>query len=246
MVVIKNSNKRANQTGSALVYILIAIALLAALTASFMRPASQQTTAQGAFNANQELKSQIEFIRSSIQECVLIYDGGDRGDGTASHPGLVGSPNMSWPINPSSTYYNQTVAPAADDSIEFIRCPGNPGNKRDHASIFGGLSNKFLPPPPKLFEAWEYYSGVDGVFFFTRTDKTDAFLQSALLKLDEDFSECESDVIYDSGSDVELTSSAAAADPKCLAGETCFRVRMIIQASAVYNGDVDGDESSCP
>ena len=35
---------RANERGSALVYILIAIALLAALTISFMNPSSNQTT----------------------------------------------------------------------------------------------------------------------------------------------------------------------------------------------------------
>ena len=237
MTIKNNSNGRASETGSALVYILIAIALLAALTASFMRPSSQQTTAQGAFNASQELNSQIEYIRSSIQECVIIYDGGDR-----STPG---SPlqNAPWPINPSSTYL---ATPAADYTLKHLRCPGNPGDSNDHAEIFGGSSGKFLPPPPSLFEEWEYYNGTDGVFFFSRTDKTDAFIQTALTKLDEDYSECQADVVDASAADVELTSTAGGADPKCASGETCFRVWMIIRGTAVYNGDTDGEEASCP
>lgn len=237
--------KRVTETGSALVYILIAIALLAALTASFMKPSSQQTTAQGSFNAVTELKSQIEFIRSSIQGCVLMYEKGDIGPN--GNDGLQGTDNTPYPINPSSTYL---ASPASNDEVQFIRCPGNPGNSNDHADIFGGTSGKFLPPTPKLFNAWEYYNGTDGVFFFNSTDKTDAFLQTALSKLDEGYSECQADVIDASGGDIELTSTATASDPKCLDGNTCFRLWIKIQPSAVYNGDTDGEEgaggANCP
>lgn len=231
--------KRSSETGGALVYILIAIALLAALTASFMKPSSQQTTAQSSFNAITKLNSQIEYVRSAIQECVLTYPGGDRGaSGTG---GLIGTDNTPYPINPSSTYL---TSPSANDQVRFIRCPGNPGNSTDHADIFAGASGKFMPPPPDLFEEWIYYNGVDGVFFYTQTDKTDAFLQTAMAKLDEQFSECEADVVDASAAQIELTSTAAAGDPKCPNGSTCFRVWMIIQASAVYNGDTDGEETA--
>ena len=231
-----NSSKRVSETGSALVYILIAIALLAALTASFMKPSSQQTTAQSSFNMITNLKSQIAFIRSSIQECVLNYPSGESG--------LVGSHNFPYPINPSSTYL---TSPSANDELANIRCPGNPGIGTDHANIFGGNSGKFLPPIPKLFEKWEYYSGADGVFFYTSTDKTDAFLQTAMQKLDDQFSECETDIIDASGGDIELIS-AAAGDPICPDGSTCFRLWVITQGSAVYNGDTDGEElaAGCP
>ena len=241
---IETDNKRAFQLGSALVYILIAIALLAALTASFMRPSSQQTTAQGAFNAVTELKSQLEFIRSSIQECVLTYPEGDSG--------LIGTTNTPFPINPSDTYLASTAPTGEEEDVQHLGCPGNPGDSNDHAKIFGGSSGKFLPPPPNLFESWKYYNGVDGVFYYTSTDKTDAFLQTAMLKLDEDYSECQADVINTSGGAEELTSTATADDPKCLANHTCFRLWVIIQPSAVYNGDSDDDgdgtddEASCP
>ena len=51
----KKSEAYSSQKGSALIYILVAIALLAALTASFMRPSSQQTSAQSGFKAVSEL-----------------------------------------------------------------------------------------------------------------------------------------------------------------------------------------------
>ncbi len=237
---IKTKSKRLSEKGSALVYILVAIALLAALTASFMKPASQQTTAQSAFAAITDLKSQIEFVRSAIQECVLTYPSGDR-----STPGLIGTSNTPYPINPSSTYF---TTPAANDQARFIRCPGNPGNTKDHADVFSGMSGKFLQPPPKLFEEWEYYNGIDGVFFYTSTDKTDAFLQTATQKLDDLFSECESDIIDASAAQIELTSTATAGDPKCSNGSLCFRLWVITKASATYNGDTDGEElaAGCP
>ncbi|HRC26074.1 MAG TPA: hypothetical protein PKX87_01435, partial [Alphaproteobacteria bacterium] len=65
------------QKGSALVYILIAIALLAALTVTFMEPSSQQTTSQNAYKLASDIKAQADFITSSVQECVLSWRGGD-------------------------------------------------------------------------------------------------------------------------------------------------------------------------
>lgn len=234
--------KNKTQHGSALVYILIAIALLAALTASFMRPSSQQTTSQNTFNTITELNSQINFVRSAIQECVLTYPAGDTD--------LVSDPsyNSPYPLNPSSAYF--TPAPkggaAANDQVRHILCPGNPGNSNDHADIFGGRSGKFFPPPVNLFEEWIYYSGVDGVFFYTKTDKSDAFLQTAMAKLDEQYSECEADVQTPSGGVFEMTSTAALTDPKCPDEETCLRVWMITQDSAAYEAGGEEALAGCP
>lgn len=218
------SSKHNSASGSAFVYILIAIALLAALTASFMKPASQQTTSQNSFKAVSALKTQIDFARSTIQECVLNYP---NGDGTLNSP---------WPINPSSTYL---ASPAGNDNLENIACPGNPGSSNNHSKIFSGSSGKYLPPPPDLFEPWIYYNGTDGIFFFIETNKTDSFIQTALEKLDGQFSQCEADIIDASGGQVELTTTAAAGDPKCPNGSTCFRV-WIIETGGVYQ------EAGCP
>ncbi len=144
---------RANERGSALVYILIAIALLAALTISFMNPSSNQTTSQNTFRVVSELQSQVEFVRSTIQECVLTYPGGDSGviSFMSSH---------NYPLRPSDGYFDASCAPggdgsAANDNVTGLRCPGNPGDNPCHTAMFGGLTGKFLPQPPQLFNDWK-------------------------------------------------------------------------------------------
>lgn len=218
-----------NQKGSALVYILIAIALLAALTAVFMDSSSTQTTSQSTFNTVTDLNAQTNFIRSAIQECVLTYPGGD--------DALTGTSNTPYPINPSSTYLS---VPAANDQVQYLKCPGNPGNSNVHASIFGGTSGKFLPPAPNLFIPWQYYNGADGVFFWTGTNKTDAYLSTALAKLDDQFSECEADVITGAYN----MTTAGASGPVCAAGYKCFRVWVIAQPSNIYQDATE--TAACP
>lgn len=229
-----------SERGSALVYILIAIALLAALTASFMQPGNQQVTSQNIVKAVSEIESQVNLIRSAIQECVLMYPSG--------HDALIGQSNFPFPINPTSNrhYYDHNF----EEDYNHVRglvCPGKYTYATLSARLFGGASGKFLPPPPPLFEEWEYHNGVDGVFFYTYTDKTDAYLRSALEKLDENFSECEADIIVADGADVEMTSTARAEDPECTDGTTCFRVWMIVHTGASYAYQPGGKErlASC-
>ncbi len=228
------------QKGSALVYILIAIALLGLLTASFMDSSSQQTTSQNTFNTVTDLNSQISFVKSAIQECILSYpEGADDSAGTT---------NVPYPINPTSTYFTAPASPAANNNVANIKCPGNDqGHVKSHGVIFGGSSGKFLPPAPKLFTDWVYYNGPDGVFFYTSTNKTDAFLTTAMTKLDDQFSECEADVINNSTAGTALNiTSAGASGPNCPLASYCFRVWIIANASNIYPGDTGSDEAACP
>lgn len=247
---IKISKRRASETrksekGSALVYILIAIALLAALTVSFMEPSSQQTTAQNTFRTTAAIQGQVDTIRSAIQECVLIYPNGDSTidtSGAGSDPGA----NVRYPINPDSTHYaSATPGRSGDRLVSNMRCPGNPttGNAYDHALVFSGGTGKFLGPAPDLFGDWQIYNGDDGVFYWTETDKTDAFITSALAKLDEKFSECEADVVDTSDAPAGAKDLDSNSTLTCPANNVCFRVWILKNASAVFNGDADGDEA---
>lgn len=234
------------ERGSALIYILIAIALLAALTFTFMSPSSQQTSSQGTVRTVAQLQSQVDIVRSAILECVLSYKKGDKNiDNSTS--GSDPSARKNYPIKPNSTYYNTaTIGPTSGRLVKDIRCPGNPGNgDNNHVKIFGGTSGKYMPSPPDLFDDWEYYNGQDGVYIWTKTNKTDAYIKTALQKLDDKFSECEADIIDASGGAVNLDSDSPA-ETQCPSGYTCFRVRLVTKNSAVYNGDADGDEASCP
>lgn len=235
---------RINERGSALVYILIAIALLALLTISFMEPSSQQTQSQNTFKLTSELQSQAELIRSTVQECVLLYPEGDSGAiPPASSPAV--NLNHPYPIMPNDSYLNACIANPAevDNFVSLLRCPGNPKDNPCHAEMFGGNTGKFLAPPPDLFGPWRYYSGADGVFFWTETSSSDAFIRTALNKVDENFAECEADVIVAVAA-TNLDSGAGTV--QCPANNTCLRVWMIAKSSNIYPGDTDGDEATCP
>jgi hypothetical protein len=219
------SNMRENERGSALVYILIAIALLAALTVSFMQPSGNQTSSQNVFKTVSELQSQIDFIRSAVHECFLSYPGGDitiDNTSSASHAMDVGA-DRRYPIDPSSDHFDgATIEEAANNSVKFIRCPGNPGDNINHAMIFGGGTGKFLPPPPSLFNEWRWYNGEDGIFFYISSKTSDAYIADAFDKLEENFSQCEADQIA-GPSDLD-----GAGLTTCPTGSKCFRVWMVI------------------
>jgi type II secretory pathway pseudopilin PulG len=230
--------------GSALIYILIAVALLAALTVSLMEPSNQQSQSQNVGNVTSEIESQISFISSTIQECVLGYPDQD------SELTVTQQKNPPYPINPRDPYFNaQSATPGteANNNVEFIRCPGNPGGSgptnQNHARLFGSTSGKFLPPAPNLFTPWQYYNGADGVFIVTSTNKTDAYLQTALTRLNDNFSACEAEAIDATGAAVNLTTDTTPGDSgvrQCPSGSRCFRYWIILKAGAVHT------EASCP
>jgi len=218
------------EQGSALIYILIAIALLALLTITFMQPSSQQTQSQNGFKLVSELNSQVDFIRSSVQECVATYFQGDITiDVTPA--GTDPGANTKYPINPGSTHFNGAVIGPTTGSrlVKDIRCPGNPGDSKEQVPIFSASTGKFLPPPPALYTDWQWYNGTDGVFFWTSTDKTDAYITTALQKLKDNFSNCEGDAIDATAGAVPMASDDSSIT--CPSGSQCFRVWMITAGS---------------
>lgn len=245
---VRNRQRRQGEKGSALIYILIAIALLALLTIAFMEPSSQQTQSQNTFRLVSELQSQIDFIRSSTQECILTHPRGDKTiDNTAG--GEDEGADHRYPINPNSDHFaTATITQAGNRHARNLRCPGNPGdrpgdtiatpgNAVNHAVLFGGGTGKFLPPPPDLFGEWQWYNGSDGVFFWIETDKSDAFIQTALEKLDSQYADCETDIIDATGG-VEPLDEAATVN--CTAGSTCFRLWIISDTVRGAGGPEDG------
>lgn len=233
MISRDKKKERYTEKGSALVYILIAIALLAALTVSFMEPSSQQTSSQSGFRALTAVKSQADTIRSAIQECILIYPNGDT---TITESGY----NAPFPLSPDSTHLPTAGGfRAANKNVSNIRCPGrNPGNPNEaqHARIFSG--KKFLPPPPSLFQDWQYFNGADGVFFWTQTNKSDSFLQTSLEKLNAQYSTCEADIIDATAAAEDLD---AAGSITCPSGNTCFRVWLIVNSGASNHAENGSD-----
>lgn len=226
-------NRPTAERGSALIYILIAIALLGALTITFMDSSSQQSQSQNVYKLASDVKSQADFIISTVQECFLSYPGGDDtidATSSGSDPGAM----KNYPINPDSTHFTAaTPGRAGNRDVRNIRCPGNPGDDPNHAPMFSGNSGKFMPPPPDLFGEWQWYNGADGVFFWIRTDKTDPYIHSALEKVDEMFATCEADIVDATGAAVKLDSPTSGETVECAAGGTCLRIRLTRKSTAV-------------
>lgn len=234
-----------NIRGSALIYILIAVALLAALTVSLMEPSGQQVQSQSSTNMVTEISSQASFISSAISECILSHPDQDSGLTSTEQK------NAPYPINPSDPYFdNQSADPETDpdDSVKWIRCPGNPGgngtNNQNHARMFGGTSGKFLPPAPAMFSDWTYYNGADGIYIMTNTTKTDPFISSSMAKLDAKYSKCESEVIdrRDLGSlNITTDSTPGSSGVRtCPADTLCFRYWIVLKPTAIH------EDTDCP
>ena len=230
------------EKGSALIYILIAIALLAALTVSFMEPSSQQTTSQNSFRLTSDMAAQVEFVRTNVQECVVVYDKGDNTiDNTIS--GTDPGANKKFPIKPTSTHLTDPITPSsAPNLVKDLRCPGNPGDNADHRAIFSGSSGKYMPPPPALFNDWQWYNGTDGVFFWIETDKSDAYIMSAMKKLDAQYGKCEADIIDATSAGKNLDNASTIS---CPTGSVCFRVWLISDKNAIPAPHYP-DEAGCP
>lgn len=215
--------------GSALVYILIAIALIAALTAVFMQPASQQTRTQSTYRLTSELNGQIQLIRSAIQDCILRFPNGDPNIAAAAV-----SATAPYPIEPDLAYYATTPAGnrAANKNVENIGCPGNatPASGIKHTALFGGSSGRFLPASPPLFGPWTYRNGIaatengltyTGVFFQINSTVTDAYVAEAMSRIDAQSSACE----------IDFVPATAAAANGCPADTNCLRVWMLRTSS---------------
>ena len=121
-------HRRDGEGGSALIYILIAIALLAALTVSFMQPSGNQTQTNNAFKTVSELQSQVDFIRATVQECILSYPAGDatinNTDGTQI-PSPAGTTDVGadrrYPLRPDSDHLSSPTA--GSRLVRDLRCP---------------------------------------------------------------------------------------------------------------------------
>jgi hypothetical protein len=183
-------NKSREQQGNALLYVLLAVGLLAALTFTYVKDSRENYASQSAVQIEETLYSQINMIKSAVVECTAEYPGGGE-DSTGNINGSP-NPNMPYPLAPSSalnlfaTYYNGTTYVStgctssgsaagcipqespAHDYVTDLYCIGAPLGA---AGMFSGSSNqgRFLPSPPGGFNPWVYksdttFGGSGGVY----------------------------------------------------------------------------------
>lgn len=190
------------ERGSVIIYILMAIGLLAALTFSFSQGTRENVTTQVGHRTAEDLYIQASVIRGAIVECATQYPQG--GDGTNNNdPDIDGdgdvddddNPNNPYPVNPSHPDNPHGVA--GDDSVRNLSCTGAPANE---ANIFQGTNNKgrFLPPPPAGFGEWEYGNTTDGVYIRIEPTVASTIASDALTRLLAKYATCQADLDYGS------------------------------------------------
>lgn len=190
--------KASSQKGGALIYILIAIALLAALTSTFLNDGGQSSRTQNAFKTATVLNSQARLVRSAIQDCVLRFP---EGDSAIAETGYIDP----YPLNPDSSDAVYTEFDVTNKNVSELRCPA-----ASYDQLFSGAGefSSYLPPSPDLMEPWTYFNGsiaasgtvapnygmaFDGVYFQIQSDKSDPFIGESFQKIDELMSTCEVD-----------------------------------------------------
>lgn len=233
MKLIKSNPQR----GSVMIYILVAVGLLAGVTATMMTGSSNQTNNNKGSGITADLKSQLNVIVAAVQECTMTYPNQD-GDLTATQ-----QKNAPYPINPKDPYLDDPAAEVvATDEVSYIRCPGNPGTGasgfESQKRIFSGESGKFLPEPPPGFSPWVYYNGVNGVYVMTAALNATVETKKAILAVDIGYNPCQTDVtdLRGTGSSADLSTDIVPGDSgekSCPGGAICFRHWFVQKASAV-------------
>lgn len=206
------------ESGAALLYIFMAIGLMAILTASMVNTSATSSRPQQAQRLAATLESQITYIRSAILECVQSYPAGDPtvNSSSTTDPGY----NNPYPVRPESAHFTgSTLGRATNNSIDELRCPGNPGIDNNHTPLFKGVGGRFSPILPEvLSDMWRYtnvnatYLGknLDGVSIGFITNKTDAYIKDAMQTLANKYDSCEAEYVVGDGTN------------GCATGDFCF------------------------
>ncbi len=223
------------QRGSVLVYVLVAVGLLAAVTATMMTGSGTHSNNNKNASTTAELKSQLDVIVAAVQDCTMTYP--DQDDGMSA----TEQKNAPYPINPKDPYLEDPAAEVIiTDDVSNIRCPGNPGKGASGFArqklIFSGANGNFLAEPPAGFSKWKYYNGVDGVYVMTYAANATADTKKAILAVDNIYNPCQTDVTdMRGGPSTNMSSDIVPGDTSektCPSGAICFRHWFTQKASA--------------
>jgi type II secretory pathway pseudopilin PulG len=193
----------ASQHGGALVYILMAIAMIGVLTGTLLQSGGQGARAKKSIELAQQLDAQIQFIKAALQECAIMHPSGDPtiNDGSVTDNGYIAP----YPVEPASSHFSgSTDGAAADNRVFRLKCPGNPGIDNNHSPIFGPTTGRFFPPTVLLNHNW-FYSNRDGTsngrnvhgvnIRISPFSTLDPYVKDALERLDAKYNDCELEYI---------------------------------------------------
>jgi hypothetical protein len=207
------------EAGSVLLYILMAMGLLAALTYAYIKDSRENYASQSAVQIAETLNSQANLIRSAVVQCAMEYpQGGGNLNNTGGSANIIDyadNPNNPYPLNPSSPL---NPSPAANDYAKNLMCFTAPAVYDNTGTLisgavtsgmFSGANNqgRFLPPPPAGFSEWTYVNNTTltpapngrGVYIQI-TAPNDASAINALTRVMSKYAQYQADLNYDGGS----------------------------------------------
>ncbi len=188
------NHQQKGQQGNALLYVLLAVGLLAALTFYFVQDSNENYATQDAIHISEELYAQVNTIRSAISECTLDYPNGGpdvNGDGLISSSENPNNPYPIDPLSPNVTYETagcsktsnaaNCIIASTNDDVGNLSCPGA---GIGYEWLFSGTNNqgRYLPPTPNGFSAWTYSNTSSGVSI-SITAPSDVAANDALTRL---------------------------------------------------------------
>lgn len=199
---------KSKNSGNALLYVFMAVGLLAALTYSFTKGTKENYSTQNAAKAAEELYVQANLIKSSIVQCTNEYveGGGDlNSDGIFNEDDNANTP---FPLEPNNGLIENApagcvvqgntagcVSVAENNNVRNLSCIGAPLGE---AYMFSGTNNSgaFLPQPPSGFEEWTYKNDSNGVYIQIIGKAKNATANMTVQRLKDKYSNCQSDIDY--------------------------------------------------
>lgn len=184
------TSSRRSESGSIIIYILIAIFLTGLLVAAMTTGAKKSASSGQVMEAFQYLQSDIKTVQQSVNECMEVYSKPvDRnGDGTID---ATDNPNPPFPMYcaDSTCALSSLSSGTGGTPVANIGCPGAPDGQR---VIFGkNVNNNFkLLGNTSAYTTTFFNTAAEGVFIRITPSAGSSVWSETLTRLDGAFSKC--------------------------------------------------------
>lgn len=173
------------ERGSIVIYLIIALVLMATLVVFITQGTKKGPQAQQLDETSQYLESDLGVISAAINDCVLTYSRAVDVDGDGDKD-TTDNPNAPFPL------YGDLSSGGAGDDIMAIKCPGAPASKQIIFDNSPGRNFRLLSGSD--YTVTYFTDGTEGVkITISRSSTSDIWLE-AIDRLNTKLSTCQAEV----------------------------------------------------